>query len=469
MAHVQVRRALLAVSLLACGLMTASGARAQAAPPPSRPPLPKPVPAPDPALGAAQAWFEALPEEARRGIQADLIWTGHFTGTASGGFGPLTFRAINAFTGRSGPAADGRLDEASRRTLALTASGARQAAGFKVQRDPASGVRIGVPETLLPRREASPSGGSRWRSADGRATLDTRLGAPGDTLALAFERAVAPSPERRITYKLLRPDFAVVTGETAGGRFYTRWAEGPAGLRGFSLGYDKALADPFDRLAIAVASSFEPFPAEAPVAAAALPGLASPPADPAPGAPGRASTGLVVADGLVLTAAAASACRRASAGGRAGQVLLADEGSGLLLLRAEGVRAVPPRLRAGAPGEGERLVAVAQGPGGALAAPAEPAGSGLVRAPLQPGGAGAPLFDRGGGLAGVVVSDPGTSVLVAGVAPARAYRVAGADAVAAFLAKAGVTLPAAPGAGNLTTGEVAQAAAAGVVPVACQP
>jgi hypothetical protein len=133
------------------------------------------------------------------------------------------------------------------------------------------------------------------------------------------------------------------------------------------------------------------------------------------------------------------------------------------------LRAAPPRLRAEAPGEGERLVALAQGSSGALAAPAEPAGAGAVRAPLQPGGAGAPLFDRGAGLAGIVVADPGAAVLVAGVAPPRAYRIAGPGDVAAFLARAGVTLPAASGDGSLTTGEVAQAAAAGVVPVACQP
>ena len=67
-------------------------------------------------------------------------------------------------------------------------------------------------------------------------------------------------PGRKITYKLLRPDFFVVTGETATGRFYRRLAAGPDGLRGFSIGYDKALAADLDRLVIAIAASFEPFP-----------------------------------------------------------------------------------------------------------------------------------------------------------------------------------------------------------------
>ena len=59
---------------------------------------------------------------------------------------------------------------------------------------------------------------------------------------------------------MLRPDFFVVAGETAGGKFYTRYGSGPGGLRGFSIGYDKAVAPQFDRLVVAIANSFTPFP-----------------------------------------------------------------------------------------------------------------------------------------------------------------------------------------------------------------
>jgi hypothetical protein len=57
-------------------------------------------------LAAAQAGFETLPEAERKAIQTDLIWTGHFNGAASGSYGPLTFRAINALkAGRGAPTA----------------------------------------------------------------------------------------------------------------------------------------------------------------------------------------------------------------------------------------------------------------------------------------------------------------------------------------------------------------------------
>ena len=45
-----------------------------------------------------------------------------------------------------------------------------------------------------------------------------------------------------MTYKLLRPDFFVISGETQTGRFYRRLEKGSDGsLRGFSIGFDKSL------------------------------------------------------------------------------------------------------------------------------------------------------------------------------------------------------------------------------------
>ena len=124
-------------------------------------------------------------------------------------------------------------------------------------------MQIGIPQKLLPKRDVTPSGGSRWQSADQKVTLDTSTTPPGgEDLAAIFEKAITVSPNspRKITYKLLRPDFFVVTGETPTGRFYRRLSAGPQGLRGFSIGYNKALAPSVDKLVIAIAASFEPFP-----------------------------------------------------------------------------------------------------------------------------------------------------------------------------------------------------------------
>lgn len=220
------------------------------------------APAPNPQLAAAQSSFEALPEAERKAIQTDLIWTGHLNSAASGGYGPLTFRAINAFKAGQG-VADGLLTPAERRVLAQQAQAARDAAGFRIVSDERTGIRLGVPQTVLPKREALPTGGSRWQSADGKVTLDVTTTPASEPLEAIFERATLADPNnpgRKITYKLLRPDFFVITEETPTGKSYRRLTAGPQGLRGFSISYDKALGPGLDKLVIAINSSFEPFP-----------------------------------------------------------------------------------------------------------------------------------------------------------------------------------------------------------------
>jgi hypothetical protein len=439
--------------------------------------------APSPQLAAAQASFEALPEAERKAIQTDLIWVGLLNSAASGSYGPLTFRAINTLKAASRGAPDGVLTPAERRVLAQQAQTARTATGFRLVTDGRTGVRIGLPEKILPRREATPTGGSRWQSADGRVTLDATASPPGDTLEALFERATAVNanvPGRRITYKLLRPDFFVVTGETPTGKFYRRLAAGPQGLRGFSIGYDKALAAAIDPLVIAIASSFEPFPSgpapSSPPSAVATAG--PPPAIPAVIArpTERFGVALALSDRLALTAIVAiEPCRSLRVGGLPARLRLKDEASGLALLELDGGAAsAGPALRTEALAGGESVVLVAFGQGGgrraAVALPGQvvETGSGAtVLAPLQPGQAGTPAFDRQGRLAAIVTADPSDKILVAGIAPQRSYRTAGAAALQTMLAKAGTSLPtAAPGAA-LSTGAVVESVGKAVLPVSC--
>lgn len=466
-----VRAVALALVLLSAPLV---GAQAQA---------PAPASASSPQLAAAQASFESLPEAERKAIQTDLIWTGHFNGAASGSYGPLTFRAINALKAPSRGAPDGMLNPAERRALAQAAQAARDAAGFRLIADDKTGARIGIPTKILPKRDVSPTG-SRWQSEDGKVTLDTSVTPPGETLEAVFEKATAPTPNnpsRKITYKLLRPDFFVVTGETPTGKFYRRLAAGPSGLRGFSIGYDKALSGTIDKLVIAIATSFEPFPtgplpAATAVASAASALAAGPAVAPVPvRVTERYGVGLAVADRVAVTAAAAlDGCRSLRVSGRAAKLRGSPEG-GLALLDVEGGAAFAvPGLRAEAPAERENLVLVAFGEdNGKRAAVALPGqgvriGAGIaVFAPLQPGQAGAPVFDRQGRPAGLVTGNPSDKVLIAGVAPQRAYAVADSAALQGLIAKAGLTSQAAAPGPELSTGAVVDKVARSVLPIIC--
>jgi hypothetical protein len=437
--------------------------------------------APDPRIAAAQAQFDTLAEAERKAIQADLIWTGDFEGAGAGGFGPMTFRAINAFKARvTRGEANGVLTAQERKLLQDAAKGARERAGFEIVTDARSGVRIGIPQKLMVKRDVNPSGGSRWQDAAQKITLDTRAPPRGDTLQQLFDKATSANVAgRRITYKLLRPDFYVISGETATGKFYSRLASGAEGLRGFSIGYDKALAAQVDPLVIAIANSFEPFPGVAPVqpALAARPSVSTAPVVAEPQAlRGRFGVGFVVGNGLVLTARAATdGCRTIKAGDRPAQVKVSDAASGLAVLTVAGVSGAAPALAAtdAAPGDDATLMAFGEGAARApVALPGRIMGVGvklLIAAPLQPGGAGAVAFDKAGNLLGVAVSEPSARYLVAGVAPARSHEFAGRAVLEAALKLAGVTLAATqPGPASLTTGVIAGLAQSRLVSIACE-
>lgn len=427
-----------------CALVLAAigGAGAQAPRPAA---APKPAAALDPAFEAGRATFEALPEAERRGIQDALVWTGDYNSVVTGAYGRRTHDAVAAYAARSGVAGAG-LSAALRAGMLAAGEAARRAARFAVKPDPASGVTIGVPERLLPKRSNLP-GGTRWQSGDGRVTLDTKSVPPGESdLDTIFARVTAATSDRKVTYKLKRPDFLVVTAETATGKSYLRYAAGPEGIRGFTIGYDKASALEVDRLVIAIANSFVPFASGEP-AVAAPPERGPVPTNPLAApvlARGPAGTALVVGPNRVLTTARAiEGCPSPRIGGMPARVVASDPARNLALLEwsrpaGKAAPAPMPTIRETAPADAQAIAAFGAEPGGGVAvAPGEMAGEGIV-APLQPGSGGAPVLDRAGGLVGLVALYPAAPRLVAGVAPPIRYALVPGRVVGAYLVENGL-------------------------------
>ena len=309
------------------------------------------APAADPAFEAAKAAFEPLPEPDRKGLQDALVWTGDYNSVITGTFGRRTYDALLSYQKRAGNPAPGFPDARMRAAILAAGEMARKAARFTVKPDSASGVMIGVPERLLAKRIPQ-SGGTRWQSGDGRVTLDTKSFAPEETsLDALFARITAPGSDRKVTYKIKRPDFLVVTGETATGKSYIRYAAAPGGVRGFTIGYDKALGPDLDRLVIAIANSFVPFPETAdaaPAQVAAKPGGTLDRSTPAPAVKAlpplvRAAVttgiGLVVAQGRVLTSSSVlDTCAAPRIAGAAARIVKVDAGRGLALLEGTGAK-----------------------------------------------------------------------------------------------------------------------------------
>jgi peptidoglycan hydrolase-like protein with peptidoglycan-binding domain len=395
-----------------------------------------------PADAAARAAFEALPEADRRAIQDALVWTGDYAGLTDGSFGKGTLAAIKAYQTRAKAKADGILTAATRAALVAEGAKARQAAGFSIVDDPKSGVRIGVPLKLLDQRAAGRTG-AVFRAKDNSASLEAFTEDPTKTsLADLFQRGTS-DPAKHITYKVLRPDFFVITGDAGGKRFFTRVASGPAGIRGFVFGFPANPA--FDRISVAIADSFIPFPEPGRPAA---PGpVATAPAGQPPVTPPPLPRPVIVLSGLsldakhVLTASLPQSCTAPTIAGAPVKTLRSDAASGLALLERTGAngQAAEIALRASELRPGEAVVvlsASAEGEANVAVASGEAPSPTRVVAPLQSPSGGL-VLDRAGALAGIVTFQASVKRLPGGIAPQASYAIIPAATVRSFLGATG--------------------------------
>jgi hypothetical protein len=414
------------------------------------------------AFQSAKTAFEALPDQERRRLQESLALIGDLKVVEGIGFSRPVFDAVLAFQRRARLEATGLVDAKTRTAIAAAAKQPREASGFKLIDDERTGVRIGVPERVLPKRSANPSGGSRWQSAGERVTLDTRpVQEAGATLQSLYDRNLSIRVAgRQVTTRRIAPDSFVIAGETPAGRFHTQYGSGPDGLRGFSIGYDKALSSEIDPLVVAIAASFVPFPAPTAPSAEGH----SVPAREAAG-PRLIATGLAVAPGRVVTAASIETCRDLRLGDRAAKALPVT--GPLRIIETEQIQqTASPGLRAALLTPETALLALFfmldRGQPSLVAAPALTMPDGTVSGPLQHGAAGAPLIDRSGQLAGFV-GDLAPPRFTAGISPSAHHPLVMAAASDALPAAASQAISA----GERSAGELAAAFRGAIVPLFC--
>jgi hypothetical protein len=412
----------------------------------------------DAATAVQKAAFLGMPEATRKAVQEALVWLGLYVGVNDGDFGKRTRDAILAFQASLKAPADGALSAPELKALIAAAQKARDAAGFQIVSDPKTGAKIGAPLKLL-----SALAGARL---DFASNADTDLGA-------LYTRLSAATPTRKIAYKAIKPDaFFVVSGQDGPVKFYTRFDKNPNAnppIRGFTFAYPASQTATLDRVAIAIANSFEPFPesAAAPgVSAATSP--ATPPASsaaPPPAVPQPAATALVVAPGKALTALKADDCPHPTVAGKPVRIERADAATGLVLLAGDfASNGGAPRL--GSPAQdlvvlgfdGSRLAASSASFTGGDARP-------FVTAAVDKGASGGPVFDRRGALVGLVAPIAGEPKRVGRVALASPRALIAPDALRAFL---GASEPASEGAASLSAGDIAARERKALVAVFCQ-
>ena len=145
--------------------------------------------------------------------------------------------------------------------------------------------------------------------------------------------------------------FFVVSGQDGAQKFYSRFEKNEGmnpPIRGFTFSYP-ALAKDLDRVALAVANSFEPFPpaGETAANAAGATETAPSPATPSPSPPpASVATALIIAPGKALTALKPDLCPNPVLGGKQARFERTDA-TGLAILAGDfGGKAEAPRLGA---------------------------------------------------------------------------------------------------------------------------
>jgi hypothetical protein len=499
MAIVNGRGAWLGVALSAAILILSDAAVAAQNQAP--PPAPAAGPA-DQVFQTQKAAFDALPEVDRRAIQDALVWTGDYNGVLDGNFGKRTRDSILSYQANIKAPTTGVLDTSALAALLAIAEKAKAAVKFQIVADDGkSGVHIGAPLKLLDKQAVLPNG-VRLTNADGATTLD--LASVSGDLAALYARLTADAPGRKLTLKLSKPDFFVLSGEEGGRKFYARYVKAPPNwpdpslVRSFTLTYPAQSAS-FDRLVVAIANSFEPFPTlpfpdpkrvktvSVRPDGSIAPDAGTPKPQPAPAVqatklqpakPALAASGVIVAPGEALTALDSNQCPRPSVDGKAAKYLREDKQSGLSLIGANfGDSASAPPLALG--GLSDDLVALSyaaddagakpslQVAGVAPLADAKDMPKPLLLASLPQNAAGSPVFDRNGALVAIVARAAGEAKTVAGVAPLAPHAVIAAGDIEKFLASADVAIAKAAEAGAAVAGKIAAEKRNLVVPIVC--
>jgi peptidoglycan hydrolase-like protein with peptidoglycan-binding domain len=337
-------------------LVCSTAAFAQAAP------QPKPKAAAPKANPIADS-YKALSDTERAGIQQDLIWSGDYNGTAGTDFGERAIAAVKTFQKARGYKETGVLNPQERAVLSAVSKKKQAAVGWRVQNDPATGARLGIPDKLAP-QAGKAEAGSRWASARGEVQIETFKAAAGTTLQAAYEREQKGPGGRKVNYNVLRPDFFVVSGLQGLKKFYVRASTRDGEVRGFTVMYDQAVEGTLDPVAIAMSSAFAPFPNAA---------IAAPP----PRRKVEYGTGIVIDDagGVVTTRELLEGCQviTLAALGPADKVA-EDRAANLALLRVYGARGLAPAALADIAKDGEVTLAgvadpQAQGGGSAVSTP----------------------------------------------------------------------------------------------------
>jgi peptidoglycan hydrolase-like protein with peptidoglycan-binding domain len=432
-------RSVLSATLLVAALGTS--AVAQMTPPSTAGAKPKTVTTVPirPSLQKPEETANAMAQSERLALQSDLAWVGEYNGAISGEVSERMVAAIKEFQKSRGGKPTGVLNPQERSVLVDTATRKQEKVGWKIVTEPGTGARLGIPTKLVPQM-ASDANGARWTSPTGTVQIQLmRRKEANPTTAKLAERE-KKEPGRSVDYRVVKPDFFVLSGLQGLKKFYMRGTFKGDEVRILAILYDQATENTVEPVVIAMSSAFNAFPNGAQIAG------------PQPRKTVEYGTGIVVsADGAVITdRLVTDECIAITIGGYGNAERAAvDKEHDLALLRIYGARGLKPlNVASTAAKTALDLTGISdpqnQGGGGVVSSVrasvsevGSASGVALTPAPAL-GFSGAAALDGDGEFAGIALLKP---VLVAGpanAAPAAQATLVSAGTVRDFLKAQGV-------------------------------
>jgi peptidoglycan hydrolase-like protein with peptidoglycan-binding domain len=378
---------------------------------------------------ALRDFYNAMSFADRMTIQSDLTWGGDYNGPIDGEFSERLAEAVRAYQKRHKEPVTGFLTAEQRTSLAAAVKPRKEAVGWQLVDDAATGARLGVPEKFATKTMPGPNG-TRWTSEQGQFQIATFRIDTGANIEGVFEQQ-KKLPRRRIESSGLQGDSFVIRGMQGLKKMVVRGFARNGEVRGLTILYDQAMEGSVDPLVAPMTSAYVPFPSFA---------LAS-----AGGQPRRKveyGTGIFVSPaGHVLTdRRLVEGCNIIALPGLGNAERVAVERDGdLALLRIYGANITPVGLiGAPAPSADATLIGIAdpQSQGGAADVSAVPARIGvtstdnLLEGAPALGFSGAAVLDTQARFTGIVATKPSQ---VAGPAGAPRAAVIPAERIKDFL------------------------------------
>lgn len=209
-------------------------------------------------IAESRAWFEALKQADRDGVQYDLVLLGHFAYVIDGQFGENTYEAIVAFETAAGLEPDGVLDAAERQALYDQSDVVYKRFGMQRVEDAEGRSSLVLPAGVL--SEVTPySNGHAYATPDGGIVLET-LSTPASELSFSDVFAASNTSQEGLSIRTANfsPDRFVVEGTRNGRAFYTLYENVGTESVGYSLSWSEDHAADAAIIKVFIASFFVP-------------------------------------------------------------------------------------------------------------------------------------------------------------------------------------------------------------------